>query len=143
MLKFKYVKFRKMLVSFVYQLTEDVIIDLSEYAKCPHIKNTKSTFVEIQDNILLIKKGFAWDGPSGPTIDTKPFLAASLVHDALYRLISIGALERTPCSQLWADKMLLKVGIVCGMWEIRAKLAYYAVRIFGHKSTLPRKEYST
>ena len=32
---------------------------------------------------LIIKKGYAWDGPSGPTIDTPNFMRGSLVHDAL------------------------------------------------------------
>ena len=29
---------------------------------------------------LSIRKGYAWDGPSGPTIDTKNFMRGSLVH---------------------------------------------------------------
>ena len=35
---------------------------------------------------LTIRKGYAWDGPSGPTIDTLNFMRGSLVHDALYQL---------------------------------------------------------
>ena len=33
------------------------------------------------DGRLHILAGFAWDGPSGPTVDTKDSLRASLVHD--------------------------------------------------------------
>ena len=33
------------------------------------------------DGRLHILAGFAWDGPSGPTFDTKDSLRASLVHD--------------------------------------------------------------
>lgn len=36
---------------------------------------------------LHIKAGYAWDGPSGPAIDTKNFMRGSLVHDALYQLM--------------------------------------------------------
>ncbi len=36
---------------------------------------------------LTTKKGYAWDGPSGPTIDSKNFMRGSLVHDALYQLM--------------------------------------------------------
>ena len=36
---------------------------------------------------LIIKRSYAWDGPSGPTIDTKNFMRGSLVHDALYQLM--------------------------------------------------------
>ena len=39
------------------------------------------------DGLLTINKGYAWDGPSGPTIDTKSFMRGSLVHDALYQLM--------------------------------------------------------
>ncbi len=42
------------------------------------------------DGILIIKKGYAWDGPSGPTIDTLNFMRGSLVHDALYQLMRMG-----------------------------------------------------
>jgi len=36
---------------------------------------------------LTIYAGYAWDGPSGPSIDTLTFMRASLVHDALYQLL--------------------------------------------------------
>ena len=51
-------------------------------------KEHKSAFIEIgTDGLLTIRKGYAWDGPSGPTIDTKDFMRGSLVHDALYQLL--------------------------------------------------------
>lgn len=33
------------------------------------------------DGWCHIKKGYAWDGPSGPTLDTKDSLRASAIHD--------------------------------------------------------------
>lgn len=39
---------------------------------------------------LLIRKGYAWDGPSGPSVDTKSFMRGSLVHDALYQFLREG-----------------------------------------------------
>ena len=42
---------------------------------------------------IIIKKGYAWDGPSGPTLDTLAFMRGSLVHDALYQLIREGYLK--------------------------------------------------
>ena len=34
---------------------------------------------------LFIREGYAWDGASGPAIDTKSIMRGSLVHDALHQ----------------------------------------------------------
>jgi len=39
------------------------------------------------DGQFEFSKGYAWDGPSGSTVDTLNFMRGSLVHDALYQLI--------------------------------------------------------
>lgn len=39
------------------------------------------------DGTLNILEGYAWDGASGPAMDTPTIMAASLVHDALYQLM--------------------------------------------------------
>lgn len=36
---------------------------------------------------LLVKEGYAWDGPSGPVPDTKRNMFPSLIHDVWYQLI--------------------------------------------------------
>ncbi|RKY10477.1 MAG: hypothetical protein DRP56_00845 [Planctomycetota bacterium] len=67
---------------------------------------------------VLIKDGYAWDGPSGPTIDTKSTIRGSLLHDALYQLIRLELLpsgyrkvaDREAACRWRADKM----------WRIRA-----------------------
>ena len=59
------------------------------------------------DGVLTIKKGYAWDGPSGPTMDTLNFMRGSLVHDALYQLIRM---EVIPYSQRdLTDRLLQKI----------------------------------
>lgn len=35
---------------------------------------------------LTIDAGYAWDGPSGPTLDTNDFMRGSLAHDAIAEL---------------------------------------------------------
>ena len=35
------------------------------------------------EGALTIEKGYAWDGPSGPTFDSLNFMRDSLVHDVL------------------------------------------------------------
>jgi len=53
-----------------------------------------------QDNIRLrINVGYAWDGASGPTIDTKDSMVATLVHDVGYQLIRQGILSE----EIWKD----------------------------------------
>lgn len=87
---------------------------------------------------LYIKKGYAWDGPSGPTIDTKDSMRASLIHDGIYQLIREGYLGTD-----WrehADNIFYNVLREDGMSKIRAWIWYQAVRWFGGKSLEPQKK---
>ena len=81
---------------------------------------------------LIIAGGYAWDGPSGPSVDTKSFMRGSLVHDALYQLIRTGYLR--PEDRLPADEELRRICLEDGMWRIRAWWVYHAVRIGGGPS---------
>ena len=87
---------------------------------------------------LTMKKGYAWDGPSGPTIDTKNFMRGSLVHDACYQLIRerlLPATRRKP-----ADVLLWLICLADGMSQARADYVYHAVRVFGGASARPPKK---
>lgn len=81
---------------------------------------------------LKIRKGYAWDGASGPAMDTKNFMRASLVHDALYQLIREGILPTSKRKK--ADKLLREMCLADGMSRPRAWWVYRAVRAFGYKS---------
>jgi len=78
---------------------------------------------------LIIRDGYAWDGPSGPTIDTKNFMRGSLVHDALYQLIRLGFLEHRDRDT--ADKFLQALCRQDGMSRIRAWWVYQGLKIGG------------
>lgn len=78
---------------------------------------------------LSIRKGYAWDGPSGPTFDTKNFMRGSLVHDALYQLIREGLLPLSEREN--ADAELRRICLEDGMSAVRAWWVYQGVRIFG------------
>lgn len=80
--------------------------------------------------ILTIFHGYAWDGPSGPTIDTKNFMRGSLVHDALYQLIGEGLLPLSYREQ--ADCELRRICLEDGMSAIRAWWVYQGVHWFGN-----------
>ena len=78
---------------------------------------------------LRVAKGYAWDGPSGPTFDTETFMRGSLVHDALYQLIRAG--ELVGAQRKGADLELRRVCREDGMNPIRAWWVYWVVRMFG------------
>ncbi len=79
---------------------------------------------------LLLLKGFVWDGPSGPAIDTPSFMRASCVHDALYKLIREGVLlEDTWRNE--ADDLMVTVAKADGMPWWRRWYAWAGVRLAG------------
>lgn len=80
-----------------------------------------------QSGILLIAKGYAWDGPSGPAIDTLNFMRGSLVHDAIYQLMREGHLPQSFRAQ--ADLELKKICLEDGMSKIRAWWVHRGVRL--------------
>ena len=85
-----------------------------------------------EEGILLLGKGYAWDGASGPAMDTQSIMRGALVHDGLYQLMREGGLPlsyRKP-----ADKLLRKMCREDGMMWIRAWWVYLAVRIFGKEA---------
>jgi hypothetical protein len=86
--------------------------------------------------VLTIKDGYAWDGPSGPSIDTLSFMRGSLVHDALYQLMREGHLDHTVYREA-ADRALRDICREDGMCPIRAWWVYQGVRIFGNFAADP------
>jgi len=89
------------------------------------------------DGVLTIYEGYAWDGPSGPAIDTPNWMRASLVHDALYQLIRVTSLSST--TRKAADVLMYDILIEDGMSRFRAKYSYWGVRAFGRRATKKRK----
>ncbi len=85
------------------------------------------------DGYMLIDKGYAWDGLSGPAFDTKTGMRGSLYHDALYQLMRKGKLSLT--WQARADEVFHEICLEDGMWKPRAWWCYRAVRRLGHMST--------
>ena len=85
---------------------------------------------------LTIKKGYAWDGPSGPTIDIKSFMRGSLIHDALYQLMREESLDNNTCRAI-ADKLLRVICVEDGMWLPLAWWVYWCVRLFADPAADP------
>lgn len=81
---------------------------------------------------LEIEQGYAWDGASGPTIDTKDTMRGSLVHDALYQLIREGSLGM-PMKAV-ADSLFRSILREDGMDVFRAGYYYLGVKVGGGKA---------
>lgn len=118
---------------YKYQLKKNysIVIDIKPTAAI------KTEYIEFSTKGKLnISKGYAWDGPSGPLIDTLTIMRGSLVHDALYQLMRDGYLDnhryRDP-----ADRILQKICKVDGMWSLRAWWIYQGVRLFGDPAADP------
>lgn len=112
---------------YKYQLHEDyqvlVLIKPAAFIFEPYIR------LDI-DGLLSIRAGYAWDGPSGPTVDTKNFMRGSLVHDALYQLMRHGHLDPILFREV-ADGELVRLCREDGMSSIRAAWVYAGVRFGG------------
>ena len=85
---------------------------------------------------LIIKQGYAWDGPSGPTVDTLNFMRGSLVHDALYQLMRTGKLDKE-IHRKPADRLLQQMCKEDGMSSIRAWGVYKGLRFGGGPAADP------
>ena len=87
---------------------------------------------------LTIAAGYAWDGPSGPTIDTKSAMRGSLLHDSGYQLLRLGLLPQSTRGE-W-DALYEKCCIEDGMSRLRAWAHFKALRAFGGSSASPTSE---
>jgi hypothetical protein len=109
---------------YKYQLAADYAADIEVYPP----GDLDMDWVTLSTSgALRIKAGYAWDGPSGPTIDTKNFMRGSLVHDALYQLMREGYLDAAIYREP-ADRTLYRLCREDGMLAPRAWFVYYAVR---------------
>ena len=123
------IKYQK---GYKYRLFEQRIMRVDIRPKNPIVTD----FIMMsQGGILTIKKGYSWDGCSGPTWDDKTNMRAGLVHDALYQLMRMGLLSQA-CKDA-ADRELRIIMIEDGAWKIRAWYYYQAVKRLGRKSCLP------
>jgi hypothetical protein len=120
---------------YKYQLAEDYQIMLMYHPD----KDIKTEYIEFNDiGVLKIKEGYAWDGPSGPTIDTRNFMRGSLVHDALYQLIREDYLPFK--FKEFADKELRRICLADGMSRFRAWYVFKGVKDFADKAAMPSSE---
>jgi len=114
---------------YKYQLTADFVYKTSIH----RMFSTEDEWIKLEnDGTILIAKGYAWDGCSGPTWDDKYNMKAGLVHDALYQMLEEGLLEINYRGEV--DREFRKILKSEGMSSWRAWYYYKAVRMFGARS---------
>ena len=80
---------------------------------------------------LIIKKGYCWDGCSGPARDDETNMRAGLVHDWGYQAIREGIFPSTFKNRLYVDNLFYDILIEDGMFILRAKYYWLGVRAAG------------
>jgi Protein of unknown function (DUF1353) len=120
----KYVRYTD---GYRYQLEEDFEIETGIAPTEPG----GNGFVHMTiDGRMIIRAGYAWDGASGPALNTINFVRGSLVHDALYQLMRLQVVD-VSSGRRPADALLRQIVREDGMWLARAWWVYWAVRLFG------------
>ncbi len=92
--------------------------------------NQGRTWATLDAGMLHIRRYYAWDGPSGPAVDTMNLSAPSLVHDCLIQMVAAGLLPRRPWKE-YADKEYHVLSRAMGVNRFRAWLQYLAIRYIG------------
>lgn len=93
-------------------------------------------FLHLRPNgVLSISSGYAWDGPSGPTIDTENTRRGTLFHDAAYQLMRMELLD--PEWRGLIDQELGRFLVLSGMSKVRAWVWVKGLKWFGGPAADP------
>jgi hypothetical protein len=102
-------------------------------------RDIDTAFIHLErDGRLTAKRGYAWDGASGPTIDTKNSIRASLAHDMGYQLMRESLLP-TSCRPYF-DSLFYQVLRHDGMCGVRAWIWRRCVEKFAIGSCLAEND---
>lgn len=125
------IKYRK---GYKYQLDEAYIVKTDVLGF-----SIDTEFIGLDSlGFLVIKRGYAWDGASGPTVDTDDTFRGSLVHDVFYQLMREKFIPLT-----WrkhADDILRTMLVEDGMWKLRALLWHDALFVVGEPAADPKHD---
>lgn len=103
---------------YKYQLTRDYSVYTGI---CPPENVFCAFFTITADGWLHVQKGYAWDGASGPTVDTKSSMRPSLVHDCYCQAAKDRAIDYARCAPQY-NQLFHAMCLEDGMWPIRAAL---------------------
>jgi hypothetical protein len=97
----------------------------------------ETKFFKLENSILYIYKGYAWDGPSFVPLFYKKMMYASLVHDVLYQMIRDCGLFLTYKDE--ADELFYNICLNDGVNPVMALFSYKMVDLFGYMFLSSRK----
>ena len=121
---------------YKYQLAEAYAIETPIKPK----KNIETDFIHLNtEGNLVIKNGYAWDGPSGPVIDTDENMRASVVHDAFYQLMRNKQLSSRTHRKA-ADQLFKNICKDDGVSNFTASVYYKGLRKFGKPAASPKNK---
>ena len=113
---------------YKYQLAEDFQIQTTIR---PPEEIEHRYFSMTKDGLLTVKESYAWDGASGPTMDTKSSMRGALVHDVLWQMLRLNLLPESYRPATNAE--LRRICVLDGMFRWRAATWEWAVTKFGKK----------
>jgi hypothetical protein len=121
---------------YKYQLASDYSIKTGIKPQ----KEVDDKFIKLnkQGNLTIVE-GYAWDGPSGPVVDTDQNMRASLVHDALYQLMRHRHLKVKEHKDK-SDRLFKKICIEDGVPRTTAHIFYLGLKLGGKPSTNPKNQ---
>lgn len=117
---------------YKYELTGPASLLVPELRGFPDFKHE---YFSLRNGVIAMRKGYCWDGVSGPAIDTPDTMLAGLVHDVLYQAIRLGLLP--PTARADADAALFSLLRQSGAPWWRATYFFVAVRLFGARHAKP------
>ena len=139
----QYIEYRS---GYNYQLASDYLIRIPIYG----VRVDERYFELSSVGRLIIRQGYAWDGASGPVVDTRSVMRASLVHDVLYQMMREGLVdedeEREIIDRLYEELVTEDVekmyshfqqplrSLLVTVGKARAWCHFVGLRWFGHRA---------
>ena len=124
---------------YKYQLKENAITE-SGVRPCELINH--EYFAIDTNGLILVRRGYAWDGASSLAIDDPGTIYASLFHDVGYQAIRLNLIAEA--WRLELDRMYERLCKAGGVNPIRARYHYLALRFGGEQyNKLPESGYPT
>jgi len=119
---------------YKYQLAQEYVFETGIKPR----EDIDIAFVKLnKEGTITIVAGYAWDGPSGPVIDTPRNMRASLVHDAFYQLMRERKLTQKEYRDK-ADRLFQKMCREDGVPSPVAQSYYLALKLCGKPASDPK-----